>query len=332
MLRSYGPWHGRPAREVTRKMRVPLYCTIFIFLMLPVSVFAHASDRNKHKQQVERTVAVNPRVIVTACVVSGNITVQSWDRNEVRARISDGVQIELTRIDLDKSQAATELKLTAQESRRKRDSSCLPFGDVELQVPRGAGVKLQTTSGTISATDVARVTATSQSGTITLFKVRAEADLNTIGGEISVRNSTGVFKLHTIGGSIDARDLGPAAAGDSLEADTVGGEITLNRIQHRRVKVNTVSGEAEFAGPLSRGGRYSFQSISGRLRLSLPANSSFRVSGTLGSDGGLSSDFNITTEKASKYSPMRTVSGVVGKGDASITVSFFTGSIQIRKQ
>ena len=347
MLRSYcryrfslKRWHGRPAREITRKMRVPLHamrhCTIFIFLLLPVSALAHARnstpDRRKSNQQVERTVAADARVIVTACVVSGNLRVQSWDRKEVRARISDGVQIDLTRVDEDKSRAATELKLTSQGGRRARDSSCLPYGDVELQVPRDATVKLQTSSGEISATDVARVSATSQSGTITLNQVRAEADLSTIGGRISVRDSTGAFKLHTIGGSIDARGLGPAVPGDSLDADTVGGEIMLDRIQHQRVKVGSVSGEAEYAGPLARGGHYSFHSISGRLRLTLPANSSFRLSGTLGTGGELSSDFNVTTEKGSKYNPMRTISGIAGSGDASINVSYFTGSIQIRKQ
>jgi DUF4097 and DUF4098 domain-containing protein YvlB len=312
------------------------YCTFFICLLLPVSVVARSGnatpDRRHSNQQVERIVAADPQVIVSACVISGNLTVRSWERNEVRARISDGVQIELTRVDQAKSGSAAELKLTVRGSRKTRDSSCLQFGDVELDVPRGASLKLQTSSGEISATGVARVTATSQSGSITLDRLHGETNLNTISGEIYVRDSTGAFRLHTVGGSIDARDLGPVAAGDSLEASSVGGDITLNRIQHQRLKINTVSGEVAYAGALSRGGRYSFQSISGRLRLSLPANSSFRLSGTLGTGGDLTSDFKVTTEKVSKYSTMRSVDAIVGSGDASISVSFFSGSIRIRKQ
>ena len=87
-----------------------------------------------------------------------------------------------------------------------------------------------------------------------------------------------------------------------------------------------------YEGPLARRGHYSFQGISGRLRLLLPASSSFRLSGTLGAGGELSSDFKVTTERTSKYSPMRSVDAIVGSGDASITVSFFSGSVQIRKQ
>jgi DUF4097 and DUF4098 domain-containing protein YvlB len=314
----------------------PRYCTILILLLLSVSGLAHARnpapDRNRGHQQVERTVAADPRVIVSACVASGNITVHGWDRNEVHARISDGVQIDLTRADQNKTQRATELKLTAQGRRSTRGSSCLPLGDVELTVPRGASVKLQTSNGEISVTEIAGVTATSQSGTITLEKVHGGVELSTIGGEISVRNSTGVFTLHTVGGSIDARDLGPARPGDSLEAGSVGGDVTLDRIRHQRLKLNTVGGDVTYAGPLSRGGRYSFQAFSGRLRLLLPANSSFRLKGTLGTGGEVSGDFNIAVAKPSNYNPMRSVDAIVGSGDASIDVSVFSGSIQIRKQ
>lgn len=277
--------------------------------------------------------AAHPRVVVSACVLSGDLTVRGWDRDEVRARISDGVQIELARVDQTKSSTPTELKLTTKERRPRTGSGCLPLGDIELDVPRGANLKLQTNNGEISVTEVARVTATSQSGSMTLVKVQNEANLTTIGGEISVRDSTGSFKLHTIGGSVVARDLGPAVAEDAFDADIVGGEVTLDRVRHQRVKVNTVSGEVDYAGPLSRGGRYSFQSISGRLRLTLPANSSFRLLGNLGHAGDLRSDFKLTEKDSSaKRGAMRQLDAVVGSGDASITLSFFSGSVQIRKQ
>ncbi|HSQ18964.1 MAG TPA: DUF4097 family beta strand repeat-containing protein [Blastocatellia bacterium] len=312
---------------------------VVIFLVLfvsgPLPAHGRGRDRSGNRQQVERTVAASPQVVVSACVISGNVTARGWDRNEVHARVSDGVQIDLTRIDQTKSQPATELKLTAGSS---RGSSCLPFGDIELDLPRNASLKLQTNNGDIQVTEVARVTASSQAGSTKLTKVRDEANVNTIGGEISVRDSTGSFKLHTVGGSVDARDLGGAAAGDTFEASTIGGDIRLERIRHQRLRVNTVSGEVDYAGPLSRGGRYNFQSISGRLHLTLPADSSFRLSGTLGAGGDLRSDFNLSSPEkdtlggAAPSGPMRRLDGTVGSGDASITVSFFSGSIQIRKQ
>lgn len=321
--------HGRLACEITRQM-----CVIFLVLFAAGSLSAdgRGADRNGNRQQVERTVAASPQVVVSACVASGNITARGWDRNEVHARVSDGVRIDLTRIDQTKSGTATELKLTVTDSRR---SSCLPMGDIELDVPRNATLKLETNNGDIRVTEVARITASSQSGSTRLTRVRDEVSVSTIGGEIFVRDSTGSFKLHAVGGSVDADDLGPATTGDVFEADTIGGDIVLSRVRHQRVRVNTVSGEADYTGPLSHGGRYTFQSISGRLRLTLPADSSFRLSGTLGPNGDIRNDFGPSSSEkdgVSRRSPMRQIDELVGGGDASINISFFSGSIQIRKQ
>ena len=317
----------------------PLNCRacVIVFLLFIFSVVAahgNSPDHKRNSQQVERSVAADPRVVVSACIVSGDVRVHGWDRNEVRARISDGVQITLTRVDQTKSQTATELKLTAKENRPTKESPCLLQGDLELDVPRAGSVKLQTNSGDISVTEVARVNATSLSGTITLVKVHDEAIVNGISGEISAHDSTGSFKLHTVSGSVDARDLAPAGPGAVLEANTTSGDVTMDRIQHQRVSVNTVNGEVKYTGPLARGGRYSFQGISGQLRLFLPANSSFRFSGTVGVGGDFHSDFNLKDEQpdVEKYGPTRHLEGVVGSGDASINASVFSGSIQIRKQ
>jgi len=291
------------------------------------------SHRDHSNQQVERTVAADPHVILSVCVAAGSIHVHGWDRSEVRARISDGVPIELTRVDPPSSRPAAELTLTTGETHSRRNMPCLPLGDIELDVPRAAEVKLKTSSGEISVTEVARVKASSQAGSITLTKVQGEVNAATIGGEISVRDSSGSFRLAAVGGSIEARDLSPATAADEVDAGTVSGDVTFERVQHQHVKVNSVSGDASFAGTLARGGRYNFHSISGALRLSLPANSSFRLTGAVGEAGDLKSDFNLhDTGSSSEYGPTRSVNALVGSGDASINVSLFSGSIEIRRQ
>src|SRR5262249_46570715 len=149
------------------------------------------------------------------------------------------------------------------------------------------------TSGEINAAEVARVEATSQAGAISVSGVHDEIKANTIGGEIEVRDSAGAIRLHTVGGSIEARNLSETSTTDSLEVSTIGGDITLARINHKRVRANTTSGEIDYSGPLARGGSYSFQGISGKLLLSLPPNSSFRISGTLGAGGDMTSDFPL---------------------------------------
>ena len=311
--------------------------SLTVGLLTPV-VLAHPyeRDRNKRPQQVERTAAADPRVTVSACTLSGSFTVRGWDRKEVRVRINDGVDVELTRIDETKSEQATELKVTSKGRRANTGAACLMFGDMEIDVPRGANVKLKTTSGNISVTEVARANLVTTSGGIRLAKMREETIATVIGGDLTVGDSTGSFRLHSTGGSIDARDLTPVAATDALTASTVGGEVTLTHVQHQRVSVNSVSGEVMYSGELLRNGNYSFQSLSGEVRLLLPARSSFRLHGSVGESVKITSDFDLNTQNQDLIPPgnrgPRRVDATIRSGEASIRVSLLTGSLRITKQ
>jgi DUF4097 and DUF4098 domain-containing protein YvlB len=307
--------------------------------LLTPDIFAHgtARDRGKRNQQVERIATADPRVIVSACTLSGSFTVRGWDRREVRVR-SDGGDIELTRIDQSKSEQATELKVTSKTRRSPARNSCLMFGGIEMDVPRGASIKLQTTSGDISVTDVARAHVVTTSGSINLTKMRAETNATVIGGDITVRESTGLFNLHATGGSIDARHLAPLAASDTVSASTVSGEVTLNDVRHQRVNVNAVSGDVTYSGELPRNASYSFQNLSGAVHLLLPANSSFRLLASVGESAKISSDFDLkntanqTTIPPSNRYESRRVIATVGTGEATIHLSLLSGSLHIRKQ
>ena len=316
-----------------RQFKILGFSLLIFSLALTARAATNGSKRNN--QQVGRTVAADPQVTVSVCLVSGNITVRGWERNEVRARITDGVQIELTRIDQGSSQPATELRLTSEGGMNRR-GNCLPNGNLQLDVPRAASLKLQTTNGDITVTDAARVNATSQSGGISMTRLRGEANAGTISGEISVTTSVGGFKLHSVSGAIEARDLSPASAGDAFNSTTVSGEITVNQITNQQVKINTVSGDISYSGGLLRGGHYSFQNMSGEMLLSLPANASFRLSANVGPDATLNSDFDLNQQRrnldAAPDHAMRHIEAIVGGGDASVSVSLFGGSLRIRKR
>jgi DUF4097 and DUF4098 domain-containing protein YvlB len=319
----------------------PSVVAVFVLLVVAGEAFAHVvkPDRRKRSQQVERTMAADARVVISVCVVSGNLTVRGWDRNEVRARATGGTQIELARKDQMKSQAATELRVTSNGGHRTgSNSSCIASADIELDVPRAAGLKLETSSGDIRVTEVARVDASSQSGSMALSKLRGEVSLNTISGDISVHDSSGVFKLHTVGGGIDARNLVSTATGDGLAASTVSGEVTLDQVQIQTIKVNTVSGDIDCMSALSRAGRYDLQSISGRIHLSLPSDASFRLSASLGGAVKFNSDFKLNYSEnqsitgVSNHGGFRLIEATNGSGDSLIKVSLLEGSLQISKR
>jgi Toastrack DUF4097 len=315
--------------------------TVLVLLAIATVASAHTlkPGRGKNNQQVERTMAADPRVVISACVLSGDLTARGWDRNEVRARTTDGTQIELVRSDQTKSQSATELRVTSSSGRGTHgNSSCPRSADIELDVPRGASVRLETNSGVVRVTDVAGVNASSQSGSIELAKVHGEANLNTISGEISVHDSSGSFKLHTVGGDIDARNLVSTATRDVFAALTVGGGVTVDHVQIQTIKVNTVSGDMNWTGALARGGRYNFESISGRIRLLLPGDASFRLSASLGEAVKFNSGFNLNYSEnqaitgVSNHGGFRHLEAIAGSGDSVLTVSLLEGALQIGKR
>ena len=323
------------------------------------------SDRHTKKipgPVIERVVAVDPSVSVSVCLVSGDIKVHGWDRNEVRARSNDVDAIEFRRqAGARESDPAKEITVLLSDMTPHRSGPCSANANIELDVPRGATVRLQTRDGNIQVVDVSLLTANAQSGDLDLAGIKRSVEAATIGGNISLRDSTGPTSLHSVGGSIEARGVRPAAAGDSFEAATVGGDITLEKIGSTKVKVKTVGGSLSLSGALAAGARYEFKTISGDINFALPADSSFRLDATLAHEGELVTEFPLKmlteSKQPSSQSPLRSgphakgdltidpdvlmrgsnhglqrISGVYGTGDALITASSFSGAINLRKK
>jgi putative adhesin len=349
------------------------YFNIFRVPLLMVTLIGSASGltagtrarSDKHQVPrpfVERAVAADRNVAVSVCLVSGDIKVHGWDRNEVRARSNDVHAIEFRRaIGARESDPAREITVLLSDMRPQRSGPCSADADIELDVPRGAIVRLQTRDGNIQVVDVSVVTANAQSGDLDLQGIKRSVEAGTIGGDISLRNSNGPINLHSVGGSIEAHGVGPAAAGDVFEASTVGGDITLEKIGSVKVKAKTVGGSLSLSGALAGGARYEFKTLSGDINFALPSDSSFRLDATLSQGGELVTEFplRVITESkgpSSQYSVrsappaksdlmidpdvlikgsdhgVQRISGVYGTGDALITASSFSGAINLRKK
>jgi len=351
--------------KYSRTFTFPLLMVTLMGSPIVFAVVAYAHP-DKHARKapgpvVERVVAADPNVALSLCIGSGDIKAHGWDRNEVRVRSTDAAEIEFRRpAGARDSDPAKEITVMIADTTPKRAGSCSFEGDIELDVPRGASVRLQTRDGGIQVADVSTVSANTQAGDLDLTGVKRSVEARTIGGNISLRNSTGSAALHSVGGNIEAGGVGPAVTGDAFEAATVGGDIRLDKTSFAELEARTVDGDLSLSGPLAVGGRYEFKTISGDVSLSLPADSSFRLDAKLSRGAELVTDFplRMTSEpsvapqssrrtgppaksdamidpdalvKGSGYSLQR-ISGVYGTGNAMITVSSFSGAINLRKK
>ena len=285
--------------------------TTLLLSILLVSFTVTSARTDKHDDKgrgskIERTIAADANVSVSACVMSGSIKVHGWDRKEVRARSLDAAEIEFRRIDETNDAGPArkiELLISDKAQGPRHANPCESFSEIELDVPRGATVQLQTRDGEINVFEVSTVYASTQNGDVNIDRASKTVDAGTIGGSIMLKNSSGRVNLHSAGGSIEAIDVRPAETGDSFEAASLGGDITLERIGHVQLNGHTLNGSLCVTGPLAHGARYSFRTISGDLTLTLPADSSFKVSAKFSHGADIITDFPLTVTKLGSPEP-----------------------------
>lgn len=272
-------------------MKVAVVKVVLVLVVL-ASVAAAAPIKELQEelpQKVERTMKVDEAVTVSVCAASAGIAVEGWDRNEVLARSMEGAQIQLRG-----DSAKVEVLVVDKEDSIRGDYHCQASTDFELRVPRGATVHVQTRDGSIMIMGVAMAYAGTQDGDINLERISARAEVGSIGGEIMVKDSTGSIDLNSAGGSVNAVNVNPRGQNDSFAASTVSGPIELERIGHAQLNVRSINGELRLTGPLTSGGRYVINTMSGNVTLELPADSSFKLNATVSAQGDVISDFPLT--------------------------------------
>jgi hypothetical protein len=278
----------RSRRPTSRGVRVPDKRTVKDLKETSEAADAEASG----EQPVERTIAANPSVAVKVCVASGSITVHGWDRKEVRARSTDVAEIEFQH----EGEPASKIQLLIADRAQGpgRTTSCLSFSDVDLDVPRGAAVQLQTRDGDINVADVATAYVNTQNGDVSIERASKAVDAGTVGGVIYLKDSSGSVNLHSVGGNIEASGVRPGEASDTFDASSVGGDIMLEQVAHARLNARSLNGSLNMIGPLAHEGHYGFKTISGDVTLTLPVNASFKLSAKLSRTAEIITDFPIT--------------------------------------
>ena len=267
-------------------MKLFAVCAVAALIVsLAGSTSAHEEKSAQPGEKIEKSLAVDAEVTVTLCVASGTLKVHGWDKNEVRVRSTDAGQIEFRRIDRTKDTTKPPMRVdvmvfdkavTPTTTRVRLD--CQALASIEMDVPAGATVQVQTRDGDIMIAGVAGAYAGSQNGDITIERVTKLVEAGSVGGSISLKDSTGRVNLNSAGGGVEAFNVRAASPDDTFEVGTVSGDIQLERVGTPKVSAKTVSGTLMMSGALAKSGYYSFTNVTGEIVLALPADASFRLS------------------------------------------------------
>src|SRR5256714_2652123 len=316
---------------------------------------------------VERRVDAVPDVALSLFLESGDVVVRGWARGEVRARLEEMGGL---RLDAGGGQPARRVEAVVYANREFESGGCGSTSRLELMVPRGASVSVQARSGHVEVADVADVHIQSLSGDVDVRRASKSVEVSCLSGDISLADSSGPVRLAAISGSVEARNVRTIAQGDSFEAKSTSGDVSLEGVTHSQVGGATVSGNVLYEGALARGGVYDFRTISGDVTMEMPADSSFTLHAKVVVSGDIVTDFPVKTSASTSASSSASASsnppdaptppvvvaplppgarkpvkvkppkepaqtrldGTVGTGDAVVNLSSFSGSLHLRKQ
>ena len=132
-----------------------------------------------------------------------------------------------------------------------------------------------------------------------------------------------IVRPSTVSGNIDLT----GAHGD-ISANSVSGDITLDRLHATSVRVNTVSGDIDVGvDELTGTGDFNFHSVSGDIQLNVPRAFGAELSMSTVS-GNIDSDFPITLGNGRMS--RRRVNARIGAGGRRLDVSTVSGDLKIR--
>jgi DUF4097 and DUF4098 domain-containing protein YvlB len=288
----------------------------------------------------EAVITATDNVNVSLTTAAGRINVRGWERKEVRAEVrAADKKIELRKIGgTDDAQPAMRLEILISDKTDDAEADeegCDSDVDVLVNVPRGAAVFLKTQEGDIEVDDVAEARLVTTDGRIEARNIQKSIDAMSVGGNVSLEDSSGRARLTSLNGVIEARDLRPLDSSDFLRIKTTSGDILLDRIGQSRVEASSISGELRLMGQLAQGGIYDFTTTNGDMTFMMPVDSSFKLSAKVSEGGEIVTEFPLKYKSTNSPIGLMHVGrlyGVHGSGDATINLVSFSGTLRLRKQ
>ena len=288
----------RAGSKLTKKLLV-VSAVVGLLFSLAGSTPAHDEIKSGQPgEKIERSLPVDTKATVTLCVASGSLKVRGWDKSEIRVRAVGAEQVEFRRIDrikdTSKPPSRVDVMVLNKAGVMNPRLDCQAFADVDMEVPAGATVQVQTRDGDITIAGVAGAYAGSQSGDIMIERATKLIEAGSVGGSISLKDSTGRVNLSSAGGYIEVVNVRPASTEDTFEVGTVSGDIQLARVSIPKITAKTVNGTVTMTGPLAKSGWYGFTNMTGDIVLEMPHDASFQLQAKVSEKHDIVSDFKLS--------------------------------------
>ncbi|MCZ6727167.1 MAG: DUF4097 family beta strand repeat-containing protein [Acidobacteria bacterium] len=268
---------------------------------------------------VDETRATGPNPEVSVEAILGSIRIVGWDRNEVHITGTLGSGIKDLQITGDEDEVDIEVEYH-EHHRKLLDGEA----NLEIFVPTGSDVEIETVKGTIDIENVnGDLELQTIHGGITVIGPASLVEADTVSGDIRISGSNTDVEANSVGGSV----IVIGASGD-IEISTMNGAIEVDTARADSVALESMSGPIEFRGDLAAGGDLSVEAYSSHVVLVLPST----VSATFDIEtqtGNIDNEFGPKPQRVDGFMPGKTLEFSLGDGSADISVESFCGNVKL---
>ncbi len=251
--------------------------------------------------------------------VAGAVRVVGWDQAEVAVTGTLGKGTE--RLEFTAGDRRTVVRVVL-----PRDAHHVDGSELEIKVPAGSGLEVNTVSANID-----------------VEKVSGELDLESVSGDVTAGGEPKRFAAKSVSGGVritatSAPGRAKSVSGEvtltgvtgEVEAGSVSGSIVVTGDGVSRLDLETTSGDIRVDAGLAKDARVDAKTVSGTVELRLPAATAADFDVTTFS-GDISNEFGPAAKRTSEYGPGKELSFSTGAG-ARVSAKSFSGSVRLRKR
>jgi DUF4097 and DUF4098 domain-containing protein YvlB len=308
-------------------MKNTILTTTLAALLVASSAWAQREER------FNRTLDVGPNAALSIGNIAGDIQVEGGTGSSividaVKSVEDEGDAEDLKSVEIDVSQLGNRVRVSTEHTGSGRHHGDHVSVSYRVKVPKGTDVEIQSVSGNVVLTGVAGAAdAQSVSGDVRVTDVSELVQAKSVSGNVEVLRARSArhADIESVSGEVLVQDI----EASELTVSSVSGDVRLQGVSSRRASLESVSGDLEYTGSIAASGRYEFQTHSGDVVLTIGDQVGFELEASTFS-GEIESDFTLKT--TSKGHKGRSLSAVVGDGNAFIEASTFSGDIRLLRR
>ena len=280
--------------------KLRLRFAIVVFLM-PV-ICLQAADR------IEKIFPVSKNASLILTNYTGTISVKGWQNSEVKVVCTKHSQ----NVEIDTESTPSKVKVTTHvlDKLAAADKARV---DYQVYVPEEATLEIVNNMGTV--------------------------DVENIKGAVKVDVFEAVVKIAGVQGGVQATSLGSkltiSESAGPIQTTTVSGDIAFSKLDSNSVTANSTLGNISYQGDFVRLGNYRFSTNEGVILVQCPEQASVEWNART-VKGKIRSNLPIRSKNHAPSSAgiagKQSLFGTLNQGDANVTLSTFSGEININRR